>query len=181
MAPKRIGVASGKVKEDRKSLSVAQKLDIIKRLDRDEWLKDICAAFNLSSTARSIYLQKDKLQDVAQSSASGAHLHHIKKSWDAILEQLEKLLLHWIDSHAHKHSILPFNVIQKALSLFSDLKRKAEDEGNPISADFDFKASHGWYERFKKHANLHSIKVSGEKRVQILKQHHHSQLNFKKY
>jgi hypothetical protein len=165
MAPKRIGVASGKVKKDRKSLSVAQKLDIIKKLDRGERSKDICAAFNLSSsTVRSIYLQKDKLQDVAQSSVSGAHLHRIKKSRDAILEQLEKLLLHWIDSHDRKHSTLPFNVIQeKALSLFSDLKRKAEDEGNPISADSDFEASHGWFERFKKRANLQSIKVSGEK------------------
>jgi hypothetical protein len=165
MAPKRIGVAGGKVKKDRRSLSVAQKLDIIKRLDRGERSKDICAAFNLSSsTVRSIYLQKDKLQDVAQSSVSDAHLHRIKKSRDAILEQLEKLLLHWLDSHARKHSTLPFNVIQeKALSLFSDLKRKAEDEGNPVSADFDFKASHGWFERFKKRANLQRIKASGEK------------------
>jgi hypothetical protein len=165
MASKRIGVASGKVKKDRKLLSVAQKLDIIKRLDRGERSKDICAAFNLSSsTVRSVYLQKDKLQDVAESSVSGALFHRTKKSRNAILEQVEKLLLHWIDSHARKHSTLPFNMIQEqALSLFSDLKRKAEDEGNPISVDFDFKASHGWFERFKKRADLQSIKVSGEK------------------
>jgi len=161
MAPKRVGIAGGKVKKDRRSLSVAQKLDIINRLDRGERSKDICAAFSLSSsTVRTIYLQKEKLEDVAQSSVCGAHLHRITKSRDAILEQLEKRLLQWIDSHAcREHSVLPFSVIQdKALSLFSDLKRKAEDEGNPVSADFDFKASHGWFERFKKRANLYGVK-----------------------
>jgi hypothetical protein len=165
MAAKRIGVASGKVKKDRRSLSVAQKLDIIKRLDSGERSKDICAALSLSSsTVRTIYLQKEKLEDVAQSSVCGAHLHRITKSRDAILEQLEKLLLQWIDNHAYEHSVLPFNVIQdKALSLFSDLKRKAEDGGNPVSADFEFKASHGWFERFKKRVNLYGVKGGGEK------------------
>lgn len=165
MAPKRIGIASGKVKKDRKSLSVAQKLDIINRLDRGERSKDICAAFNLSSsTVRTIYLQKEKLEDVAQSSVCGAHLHRITKSRDAILEQVEKRLLQWIDSHAREHFVLPFSVIQdRALSLFSDLKRKAKDEGNPVSADFYFKASHGWFERFKKRANLYGVKGGCEK------------------
>jgi hypothetical protein len=165
MAPKRSGVASGKVKKDRRSLSVAQKLKIIERLDRGERSKDICAAFSLSSsTVRTIYLQKEKLEDVAQSSVCGAHLHRITKSRDTILEKLEKHLLQWIDNHTHEHSVLPFNVIQdKALSLFSDLKRKAEDEGNPVSADFDFKASHGWFERFKKRVNLYGVKGGGEK------------------
>lgn len=165
MAPKRIGIAIGKVKKDRRSLSVAQKLNIINRLDRGERSKDICAAFSLSSsTVRTIYLQKEKLEDVAQSSVCGAHLHRITKSRDAIIQQLEKLLLQWINNHAREHTVLPFSVIQdKALSLFSDLKRKAEDEGNPVSADFDFKASHGWFERFKKRANLCGVKGCCEK------------------
>jgi hypothetical protein len=162
MAPKRFG---GKVKKDRKSLSVAKKLDIIQRLDRGERSKDICAAFSLSSsTVRTIYLQKEKLQNVAQSSVYVANLHRVRKSRDAILEQLEKRLLQWIDSHAHAHTVLPFTVIQdKALSLFSDLKRKAEDEGNPVSADFDFKASHGWFERFKKRTDLYGVRGGDEK------------------
>jgi hypothetical protein len=113
---------------------------------------------------RSIYLQKDKLQDVAQSYVSNALLHRIKISRDTILKQLEKRLLRLIDSHALKHTTLLLNVIQeKALSFFNNLKRKADHEGNPISADLYFKASHGWFERFKKHANLQSIKLSGEK------------------
>jgi hypothetical protein len=70
------------------------------------------------------------------------------------------LLVHWIDSHACKHSLPPFNIIQdKALLLISDLKRK----GNPTSADFNLKASQRWYGRYKKCANLHSIKLGDEK------------------
>jgi hypothetical protein len=64
------------------------------------------------------------------------------------------LLVHWMDSHADRHSVPPFNIIQgKSLLVFSDFKRK----GNPGSPDFDLKASQRWYGRYRKHADLHSI------------------------
>lgn len=70
--------------KDRKSLSIAHELDSIKRLDRGEWWKDICAAFDmLSLMVTTLYLQKDKVQYAA---VSGVHLHHVTKSQDAILE-----------------------------------------------------------------------------------------------
>ena len=54
---------------------------------------------------------------------------------------------------------LSLNAIQeKAISIFQDLKAKA----GKSSADETFSASHGWFARFKKRANLHYVAVSGE-------------------
>lgn len=78
--------------KERNLLSTAHELDTIKRLDRCEWWKDICAAFGmLLLMARALYLQKDKGQYAA---VSGVHLHHVTKSQDAILEELYRLKLH---------------------------------------------------------------------------------------
>jgi hypothetical protein len=51
---------------------------------------------------------------------------------------------------------LSFLIIQeKAMSLFKDLKLKAQEEGLAnICLDLELKANHGWFERFKTHANL---------------------------
>jgi hypothetical protein len=44
---------------------------------------------------------------------------------------------------------LIFLIIQeKAVSLFEDLKQKAQEEGTANAQDLEFKASHGWFERF---------------------------------
>jgi hypothetical protein len=63
-----------------------------------------------------------------------------------------KLVLHYMDSHACKQSVPPFNFIH-------DLKRKR----NQTSADFKFKASQRRYGRYKNCTYLHSIKVCHEK------------------
>jgi hypothetical protein len=45
---------------------------------------------------------------------------------------------------------LNFLVIrEKAVSLFKDLKLKAEEGSRVNVEDLEFKASHGWFERFK--------------------------------
>jgi hypothetical protein len=57
---------------------------------------------------------------------------------------------------------LSFLVIQeKPMSLLEDLKLKAQELGITNAEDLAFKASHGWFEKFKTCANLHSLHVSG--------------------
>jgi hypothetical protein len=59
---------------------------------------------------------------------------------------------------------LSFLIIQeKALSLFKDLKLRAEEESIANSEELEFKASRGWFEKFNNCANLHSLHTSGER------------------
>jgi hypothetical protein len=49
------------------------------------------------------------------------------------------------------------------MSLFKDLKLKAQEEGLAnICLDLELKANHGWFERFKTHANLQCSRTSGK-------------------
>jgi hypothetical protein len=47
--------------------------------------------------------------------------------------------------------------------LFKDLKLRAEEKGVANADYLEIKASHGWFERFKTRANLHSLHTSGER------------------
>jgi len=59
-------------------------------------------------------------------------------------------LTRWINSHNQHNMNLNFLVIQeKAVSLFKDLKLKAEEGGRVNVEDLELKANHGWFERFK--------------------------------
>ncbi|XP_032136604.1 peptidyl-tRNA hydrolase 2, mitochondrial isoform X1 [Sapajus apella] len=72
---------------------------------------------------------------------------------------MEKLLVIWMEDQLQKHIPLSVLMIQaKARSLFNMLKDRASD---PTYTQM-FKASHGWFQRFKRCHNFHSVKVSGE-------------------
>jgi hypothetical protein len=44
-------------------------------------------------------LQKDKLKEVEEKCSGGMKLEHKTRIWDAIMEELDRLLTHWIDRH----------------------------------------------------------------------------------
>ena len=71
---------------------------------------------------------------------------------------MERLLIIWIDDITDKRIPLSTrNIQEKAKSLYEDLRSKSE-----IEVLEDFKASAGWFNRFKKRSNLHNIKITGE-------------------
>lgn len=143
-------------------MSLAVKLDVIQRLDRGERSKDVCAALNLaSSTIHTIYKQKDKLLNMAETCFGGVKLTRVTKSRNSLMGKLESLLAHWIETHNQQNVPLSFSIIQEqALALFDDLKKEAEEEGTLNSKEAEFKASHGWFERFKNRVNLHNMRLA---------------------
>jgi hypothetical protein len=63
------------------------------------------------------------------------------------------LLTHWIDTHSQSNTNMNFLVI-----LCDCLKIETNAQDNVANAeDLEFKTHHGWLERFKTHANLHSL------------------------
>uniref|UniRef100_A0A8C9R0F3 HTH CENPB-type domain-containing protein n=1 Tax=Scleropages formosus TaxID=113540 RepID=A0A8C9R0F3_SCLFO len=121
------------------------KLEVIKRLERGERNRDICKALRLSSsTVRTIYLNKDKIQKTAESVVDGAKLKTVLKARHPLYEKLESLLLQWIEDQLSRSTILSYI------------------EGDERVIDMEFKASHGWFERFKKRAYLHNLRLTND-------------------
>ena len=82
----------------------------------------------------------------------------ISKRRGKCVEEMERLLTVWIEYQTqHRMPLSLTLILEKARSLFSDLKVKAGE-----GCEEEFARSHGWFNRFKKRIGLHNLKLSGE-------------------
>nr|XP_028576556.1 tigger transposable element-derived protein 1-like isoform X1 [Podarcis muralis] len=139
------------------------KLEVVERAERGERNKDISLAMGLSkSTVRTIFNNRERIKASAENLQS-EKLTKVTTGRAEIYETLERLLVQWIDCHGDRGAPLSFLLIQeKALSLFEDLKRKKAEKGDASAVGMGFKASKGWFDRFKRRAYLHNVKLRGE-------------------
>ena len=106
----------------------------------------------------SIVKDKDRILSHIQEDAPGMKNTIINKKRGRIYEEMEQLLALWIERQNRQKSSTCQELIQeKALSLFETLKEKY-----PQEKDAEFKASQGWFMRFKQWQKLHSLKKQGE-------------------
>ncbi|XP_060124428.1 tigger transposable element-derived protein 1-like isoform X1 [Zootoca vivipara] len=139
------------------------KLEVVERAERGERNKDISSAMGLSkSTVRTIFNNRERIKASAENLQS-EKLTKVTTGRAEIYETLERLLVQWIDCHCDRDAPLSFLLIQeKALSLFEDLKRRKAEKGDASAEGMGFKASKGWFDRFKRRAYLHNVKLRGE-------------------
>ncbi|XP_059839905.1 tigger transposable element-derived protein 1-like [Hypanus sabinus] len=151
-----------KPKRARKGVTLSVKLDIIKRLDRGERNKDIVRALNLpASTIRTIYTQRERILKAADVGSASSKV--VSFSRHPVMDKMESLLLEWIDGCRKCGVPLSYLTLkEKSVSLFNKLKQKALDDGDESVAKVEFKGSHGWFDRFLRRGQLHSLKVTGE-------------------
>ncbi|XP_068247804.1 tigger transposable element-derived protein 1-like [Palaemon carinicauda] len=149
---------SGSAKK-RQAISFETKVGIIKKLDTGEKMVSVARAYNLNrSTVGTIYKQKDRIMEHVKG-AVPMQSTIISKRRGKIIEEMEKLLTIWLEDQQQRRIPLSLMLIQeKAKSIFADVKAKAGES----AAEETFSASHGWFSRFKKRANLHHVSVSGE-------------------
>jgi hypothetical protein len=79
---------------------------------------------------------------------------------DGLIPEVEKLLIAWINDQTQRIH-MPLNqatISAKALSLFETLKNRSGE----TSKDKVFSASKGQFDRFRKRAGWHKIRVQGE-------------------
>ncbi|XP_045381581.1 tigger transposable element-derived protein 1-like [Lemur catta] len=150
--------ASGEMKK-RKAITLEMKLKIITQHEGGKPVMAIAREFGLSqSTISTILKDKKRITDAVKSSASVKSTVITKKRAGPI-DDMEKLLVLWMEDQIQKHIPLSLLMIQaKARSLFKMLKQHTSD---PTYTQI-FKASHGWFQRFKRRHNFHNVKVSGE-------------------
>ena len=119
---------------------------------------DIKIALSLqSTTVRPIHGNAEKIILCAQSITPLA-ITKLTRNRSGTMENMERLLNIWMDDQRQHDSPCSLLSIQvNALHLFEHLQQ--DGDGLEIET---FVASRRWFERFKKHSNLHNIHVTGE-------------------
>ena len=128
--------APGK-KEARKSITLEQKMDILRRYDRGESTTAIRNTLNLpESTLHMIMKDKEKITAAVKAGA-GSSSTKVSLGQSNIIDCMEKMLVTWMDQRKRQGLNVTFDDTKKeAMNCYSFLK----EETGPIP---DFVAQHG--------------------------------------
>lgn len=140
-----------------KRITVEVKKEIIMKHENGVRVCDIANEYSMAkSTISTIIKNKELLKSVDV--AKG--VTKLQKQRPQILEKVENLLLIWInEKQLAGDSVSAAIICEKAKLLHSDLLSKLL--GTSAETD-DFKASRGWFEKFKKRSGIHSVIRHGE-------------------
>lgn len=137
-------------KKHRNVLTLEMKLKIIERVEAGGSFATVGRENNLAeSTVRTIVKNKEKYKKCSET-VNPTIASRVSRTRSYLTTQMETLLSNWIED-ANQRSI-PISsqiIMKKALSLWNDLKLKHGGEET-------FKASKGWFDRFRKRTNLHN-------------------------
>jgi Mor family transcriptional regulator len=157
MAPmkKRVEKEGGKKKE---IITVEVKKKINGKHEQGMQVPTIARFYKKSMSMISTVLKKkEELRglDVAKG------VMRVSKQWPRILEDVEKLLLVWINEKQLAGDTVTENLIcEKAKALYADLVSKLP--GKSTENEEGFKASRGWFDNFKRRSGIHSVVRHGE-------------------
>lgn len=146
--------ASSSKKRKHLTLSIQQKVEILKKLQNGASAKHVSDTYNVGiSTIYDIKKQKEKLlafyanSDVPQMMSSRKTLHQSKTA------DIDKVLVEWIRQRRSENCPLDRAIIM------AQARQYHEDLGLSSSCEY----STGWFNKFKKRNGLKLIKVCGER------------------
>ncbi|XP_053235637.1 uncharacterized protein LOC128409319 isoform X1 [Podarcis raffonei] len=137
-------------------ITVEVKKEIISIHERGVRVGDLAMQFGMpKSTISTIIKKKDAIKG-----ANVAKGVKTLKQRTQTMEEMEKMLLIWITGKQEAGDSISESIIcEKALQLHADLIANAPGPSAEIES---FKASHGWFERFKRRTGIHSVVRHGE-------------------
>ncbi|KFD67013.1 hypothetical protein M514_20879 [Trichuris suis] len=153
-----MGPKSSSEKRCRTSLTLNQKLEVIKLSEKDMSNAEIGRRSGLlRQTVSQVVKSKERFLDEIKS-ATPMKARKIRTR-NGLIANMEKVVLVWIEDQTRHNVPLSQSIIQcKALHLFNSMKAERGDE----SAEERFEANRGWFIRFKERNHLHNIKLPGE-------------------
>ena len=158
MAPKKAKVDSDKGKRKVVKRTIEVKKEIAAKYESGVRVSDLATQFGMAKSTISTIL-KNKEVIKAADVAKGVTVITIQRP--QIIEEVEKLLIVYIrDRELRGDSISESLICEKALEIYDDLLKK-----NPSTSagdNFEFKASRGWFEKFRKRSEIHNIVRHGE-------------------
>ncbi|XP_039608438.1 uncharacterized protein LOC120528359 [Polypterus senegalus] len=152
-------VKSGSVGEKKglKKIEIELKKKIIEKYEHGVRVTDLATEFKKSkSTISTILKQKDAIK--AADVAKGVTV--LTKQRPQVLEEVEKLLLSWLSEKQLAGDIVSEAMsCEKARKIHGDL---LQHYPSTSGAGEEFKASRGWFEKFRKRSGIHSVVRHGE-------------------
>lgn len=146
------GAARGREKQTRRMLTLSQKIEVIKRLERGERRASVMAEFNVSSsTLYDIKKQKDSLMQF-YTSATEKTMGKRKTIRKPKMDELDKVLYEWFKIKRAAGKPVTGPVLVAKGKLF------AEEMGLEDMCGF----SQGWLQKFKKRHSIRKLDVAGE-------------------
>ncbi|XP_069187057.1 tigger transposable element-derived protein 1-like [Procambarus clarkii] len=158
MSPKKLVAKDSVGKGKKATITVEVKKEIIAKHERGVRVVDLVREYGrTSSTICTILKRKEQFKTLEV--AKG--VTKVNKKRPQILEEVEKLLLVWMNERQlHGDSVSEALVCAKAKKLYVDLVRKTP--GASSEEEDIFKASRGWFEKFRKRSGIHSVVRHGE-------------------
>ena len=134
-------------------------LKVLNRLESGERQVNVCRALDLTeSTVRTILKNAEKIREVSRTTTTLAALN-ITRNRSTIMVDMERMLSTWMEEQVqHRIPLSMFSIQSKALSLHTFLHKKLPTD----TVVDDFIASSGWFNGFKRRAQLHNVAVTGE-------------------
>ncbi|XP_068087415.1 tyrosine-protein kinase Fyn isoform X1 [Hyperolius riggenbachi] len=134
-------------------ITVEVKKEIIEKYERGMRVADIARCYSKStSTICTILKTKEKIRRL--NAAKG--VTRVSKQRPEVLEDVEKLLLVWInEKQLAGDTVSKTFICEKAKALYTDLTSKLP--GMSTENEEGFKASRGWFDNFKKRSGIHSV------------------------
>ena len=124
-------------------------------------MSDLAAQYNMAKCTISTFV-KNKEATKAADVAKGVTIVHNKQR-PQITDEVEKLLLLWIkEKELNGDSIREGIICEKAPRIYVNLLRKSPSTSAEGDCGFTFKASRGWFEKFKHRSGSHSVVRHGK-------------------
>lgn len=160
MASKRKISYDGSESKKRKTITLQEKVNIIKRNEKGEKASVISCALGFSRTTVSTILKDVERIMSHVKRATPMNSTVISEQRSILVVGMEKLLMLWIEDNNQRSMPLSEQLIcEKARTIFQDLKK---EHGKQDDTSETFIASKGWFNRFKCRGNLTNKRMYGE-------------------
>ncbi|KAF2361995.1 DDE superfamily endonuclease domain [Trinorchestia longiramus] len=158
MAPKKSVASDSALKRKKEAMTVEIKKEIIDKHENGVRVTELSNIYGRpTSTISTILKKKEEIKKLDVAKGVTVTSQYRPK----LLEDVEKLLLVWINEKQLKgNSVSETLICAKAKMLYLDLLRKTP--GTSAECEEAFKASHGWFENFKKRTGIHGVVRQGE-------------------
>ncbi|KAJ7316369.1 hypothetical protein JRQ81_002531 [Phrynocephalus forsythii] len=149
-----------KSKSKRRIISLELKKEIISRYENGARLMDLSKQYDMPRTTIATIIKNNKDMIKEADVAKGVSI--LTKSRPQSVEEMETLLLIWInEKQVAGDSISESLICEKALRLHADIIARPPGASDGAEVE-SFKASHGWFDNFKKRTSIHSVVRYGE-------------------
>ena len=136
--------------------TIELKKEIIAKFENGVRVSDLATQYGMAKSTISTFLKnKDaiKAADVAKGVTSV-----VCKQRPQIIDKIEKLLVIFIkEKEIAGNSISEGIICEKALEIYNDLLKETPCTSVKGESAFTFKASRGWFEKFKHRSGIHSV------------------------